>query len=292
MMKFKEKRGLSFAAILLVYILAGIVGVLTYRAVDRPIWAKLLAADTAATVVTFLFSVIFRNASVYDPYWSVQPIFIVTAFSLQGSLSGLSILLIIAIWIWGLRLTANWAYTFRGLAYQDWRYTMLREKTGALYPIVNLFGIHLVPTLIVYLDVLPAVYAILYDYTANAGSVLFVCVSLCAVLMEGAADRQMHCFRQQNTGGIIRTGLWRYSRHPNYLGEMLMWWGVALAVVCAAPGEGWLCAGAAVTSFMFLFISIPMAERRQSRKAGYEEYASHTGMLLPRLGGRGKKTRL
>ena len=75
-------------------------------------------------------ALIFSNASVYDPYWSVQPIFIVIALAIGKELRVASILPIIAICIWGVRLTANWAYTFGDLTHQDWRYTMLKEKTG------------------------------------------------------------------------------------------------------------------------------------------------------------------
>ena len=65
---------------------------------------------------------------------------------------------------------------------------------------------------------------------------------------------------------FIRTGLWKYSRHPNYLGEILMWWGIALAVVFAFPRCWFLVAGAFVNNCLFLFISIPMADKRQSKK--------------------------
>ena len=69
----KKNRPLSFVILALVYILAGIVGVWVYRILPFDWWQSLLVADTAATVFTFVFSLIFKNASVYDPYWSVQP---------------------------------------------------------------------------------------------------------------------------------------------------------------------------------------------------------------------------
>ena len=97
MKKIKESRAYSFIAVTLVYILAGVVGVLVYRVCSFEWWLSLLVADVVATIFTFIFSLIFKNASVYDPYWSVQPPVIVAAFALGRSLTALGVLLIIAI---------------------------------------------------------------------------------------------------------------------------------------------------------------------------------------------------
>lgn len=280
-MKLRENRAAGFAVVTVVYILAAALGVGVYLLLPYPFWLSLLLADVAATLFVFAFSLIFRNASVYDPYWSVQPPVILTAFAAGAQLTPVRLLLLIAVYFWSVRLTANWAYTFRGLAYQDWRYTMLGEKTGVFYPLVNLFGIHLVPTLVVYGCILPAVYAFEYNAQPNLGSAVFFLVSLGAAVMQGAADVQMHSFRKRKTGGFIRTGLWEHSRHPNYLGEILMWWGVAFSVISVMPERWYLCAGAAANTLMFLFISIPLAEGRQRRKPGFEEYKRQTNMLLP-----------
>ena len=281
MKKLKENRVASFVVLTLIYIIATIVGIAVYRMLSLPWWLSLLIADTVATVVTFIFSLIFGNASVYDPYWSVQPPVILIAFAIGKELTTLGILLIIAVLYWAIRLTANWAYTFSNLNHQDWRYTMLKEKTGVFYPIINFVGIHMVPTLIVYGCILPAVWAIINGVTANFGSAIFVCVSLGAATMQGIADYQMHKFRKNKNSAFIRNGLWKYSRHPNYLGEILMWWGVALSVVCAVPNAWYLLTGALANTILFFAVSIPMADGRQSRKEGFAEYKKQTRMLLP-----------
>ncbi len=281
MNKLKQNRAASFAVVALVYIIAAAVGVITYRALDLAWWASLLIADIAATVATFIFSVIFGNASVYDPYWSVQPPFILAAFALGKPITLLGVLLIIAVSFWAVRLTANWAYTFGGLYHQDWRYTMLKEKTGVFYPLINFIGIHMVPTLVVYACILPAVYAVVHSVEANIWSALFVLLSVCAAAMQGIADIEMHKFRKNRNGAFIRNGLWKYSRHPNYLGEILMWWGIGLSVVCAAPSAWYLALGAFANTVLFLTVSIPMADGRQSRKEGFAEYKNQTRMLLP-----------
>ena len=281
MKALKQNRAVSFAVITMVYIIAAVVGVLVYRALEYDWWLSLLIADVAATIVTFVFSVVFGNASVYDPYWSVQPPVILVAFAIGRELKLLGVLLIVAVSFWAIRLTANWAYTFANLNHQDWRYTMLHEKTGIFYPIINFVGIHMVPTLVVYGCILPAVYAIREDLTANFASILFLCLSLGAATMQGIADLQMHQFRLHRDGAFIRRGLWKYSRHPNYLGEILMWWGIGLSVVCAAPNAWYLAAGAVANTVLFFAVSIPMADKRQSRKDGFVEYKKQTRMLLP-----------
>ena len=277
-----KNRALSFVIVTAIYAAAAASGVVSYMYLPFSLWLNLLIADIIATVVTFAFSVIFSNASVYDPYWSVQPLVIVAAFAITSHYIGAAqILCLVAIFIWGIRLTANWAYTFHGLTHQDWRYTMLKETTGKLYPFVNFLGIHLVPTLIVYGCTLPAVFLMINSVQLNIVSVVFFAISMLAVLLQGTADCQMHAFRKSGKGGFIRSGVWKYSRHPNYLGEILMWWGIALACAFAMPRYWYLCAGAFANTLLFLFISIPLADKRQSRKPGFEQYKAATHMLLP-----------
>lgn len=281
MRSLKQNRAASFAVVALIYILAAAVGIAVYNILAFDWWLRLLIADTAATILTFAFSVLLGNASAYDPYWSVQPIVILAAFAIGKELTPARVLLLAAVVFWGVRLTANWAYTFKGLDHQDWRYTMLREKTGVFYPLINFVGIHMVPTLIVYGCTLPAVYVFLHEGAWNVGSVVFFGVSVAAAVMQGIADCQMHRFRRNKNGVFMRDGLWKHSRHPNYFGEILMWWGVALSAISVFPGVWYLGLGALANTVLFLAVSIPMADGRQSLKPGFEEYKKETNMLLP-----------
>lgn len=280
MKKLKQSRTASFAVVAMVYVIATVAGVFTYRALDFAWWLNLLIADVVATVVTFLFSLIFGNASVYDPYWSVQPMVIAVAFAVGKNLSATAVLVMVAVFLWGVRLTANWAYTFLGLEHQDWRYTMLKEKTKVFYPVINFVGIHLVPTLVVYGCILPVAYCIRQSVEFNVWCMVGFVLSLLAVSLQTVSDWQMQRFRKRKTGGFIRDGLWKYCRHPNYLGEILMWWGVAIAVVSVSQ-RWYLCCGALANTLLFAFVSVPMAEKRQSQKAGWQDYKNQTRLLLP-----------
>ncbi len=280
-MKILKSRANSFIIVSTIYLITAAVGVFLYSHLNFDMWLSLLITDVICTVIVFIFSIIFKNASVYDPYWSVQPIVICIVFACSSGITLASVLLIITIGFWALRLTANWAYTFYGLDHQDWRYTMLHEKTGAFYSIINLIGIHMVPTLIVYGCTLPAVYAITEQFTFKPYSIFFILLSIGAIILQGISDIQMHRYRKNRTTAFIRTGLWKHSRHPNYLGEILMWWGIGLFVVCAMPDRFYLLSGAFANTVLFLCVSIPMADKRQSKKDGFEEYKRSTRMLLP-----------
>ena len=292
-----KNRTVSLLIILVVYALAIAGGIFSYNyfsgesglVLSYPI--ALFLSDVVATVIVFIFSLLFRNASVYDPYWSVQPPVIISVLLLKmheinaqssngGQIPLLAWLLFAAILFWGLRLTANWAYNFKSFEYQDWRYVMLKEKSGRFYGFINFTGIHLFPTCVVFLCVLPAVIAIKEGASFKPLCALFIAVSFLAPVFQGIADIQMHRFRNSGTKGFIRTGLWKNSRHPNYACEILMWWGIGLTSVTALGGKICLLSGALINTLMFLFVSIPMAEKRQARKEGFEEYKKQTRMLF------------
>ena len=282
---YKDNRWFSFGIIILCYVIAVIVGIKVFSEIDGALWNRLLFADLAATLVIWLLSLMFQNASIYDPYWSVQPVVILTLLLMKYNRYDIgSVLLYAVIAYWGIRLTVNWAYTFQGLRNQDWRYDQLKEQTGRMFQLVNLLGIQLMPTLIVYLCILPAAYYMELVDTFNIKIVIGLIISTAAATLQMISDNQMHKFRKSNPDKkkIIRNGLWKYSRHPNYLGEILMWWGVYLTMVGIHHDKWYLCIGALINTFLFLLISIPMAEKRLSGyKEGYEEYKKETRKLLP-----------
>jgi len=248
-------------------------------------------ADLAATLVVFAFSVAFRNTSVYDPYWSVAPIALVLARaklpagSSDGAVRNTVVLLLVC--VWGVRLTVNFLRRWRGLADEDWRYSRLRDQSRGLFPLVNLFGLQLMPTVLVFAALLP-VYAVL---TAPAAPLdLLDAVALVAtvgaIVIESVADRQLRRFLDGDgppKGAFLDAGLWRLSRHPNYFGEVAFWWGLGLFAVAATPGNAWTLVGPAAITLLFVTVSVPMMDRRmRERRPGYAEYCARTPALIPR----------
>lgn len=200
-----------------------------------------------------------------------------------GKINVTSIMLCAIVILWGVQLTFNWISTFHGLHEQDWRYDQIKDKAGIFYPIVNLLGIQLMPTLIVFACIAPAIFVIIQAADPSLLILPGLFVSLLGLSLEAIADQQMSDFRKNHPGrqAIIREGLWKYSRHPNYLGEILMWWGVYMVCVAVDPSAWMLGLGAFLNTALFLFVSIPMAEKRLAEyKEGFYEYQQQTRKLL------------
>ena len=285
---FKKSRPLCFLIIVLVYVLAALIGAAVFLLLPASgFLLRLFIADLAATAWVWLMSLLAHNSSVYDPYWSVAPLIMLplAAWHLQAWHAG-TLLIMLVLLFWGIRLTANWAMSFQSLESQDWRYTQLRESHPQFWLLINLFGIHVFPTLVVFLAMIPAIIFIRDFQTPNVGVAGGAAVSALAAVLQARADTQMRRFRRDpaNMSRVNRHGLWKISRHPNYLGEILMWWGVFMMMISIKPYM-WLAAvGPLVNTLMFIFISIPMMERRQlAAKPDYNAYKAETGMLLPRI---------
>ena len=284
-MKLDRRRLHSFLIITFIYIVAAAAGIVLFHFLSGQFWLRLLIADVVSTVIVFVFSCVFDNASVYDPYWSVQPIVIILALAFTNELNPVRILLIFVICLWGIRLTANWAVNFYGLGYEDWRYRLYKKRFPRVYPLLNFVGIHMVPTLIVYGCTLPAAYAFINDTYFSTWVIVFLLLSLGGISLEFFSDMQMRDFREDVAAGFAegfcRRGLWKYSRHPNYLGEILMWWGIGFSVVSVMGDKWYLLAGALANTILFLTVSIPLAEGKQKEKEGFDAYRMKTHVLLP-----------
>ena len=285
-MGIKDNKTTGLIIISIIYIFASIIGIYVYSKLinDYPFYINLLISDTISTFFVFIFSTILSNSSVYDAYWSVQPIVILYFYMLYYKNTNEIFLLFLSILFWGIRLTLNWVYTFSNLTIQDWRYSKIKNKTGIFYPIVNFVGIHYFPTLIVYFCVLPSVYLVFYqnENKLNLFSIIFLIGSFFSTILEAEADREMHVFKKKKDNNtFIRIGLWKYSRHPNYLGEILFWWFIGLYCISIIKDYYFILIGPFLNTMLFIFISIPLADNHQRRKNGFEQYYKETRMLLP-----------
>lgn len=282
--------GRAFLLVIVAYVLAGVaaVGVGFGFHAQAPLVVVGLA-DLAATIVVFLFSVLTRNSSMYDPYWSVAPVPIALFWLWQPGSNGLAdprhMLIFALLCLWALRLTANWCVQWRGLGHEDWRYRDIQRQTGRLYWPVSFLGIHLMPTVLVFLGCLA-----LWPTLSGRGSQLnwldglAALVTLGAVLIEGAADFQMRRFRRRPDAAeqIVPPGVWSVSRHPNYFGEVLFWWGLYLFVPLTFPGFWWVIIGPLAITLLFLGVSIPLMERHLlAGHPTYREYQRRVSRFLP-----------
>ena len=184
------------------------------------------AADIVATLIVFLASMAVANSSMYDPYWSVAPpvvaIYLLTQApgSLPGGVVTRHVAVIVLILVWAVRLTGNWAWGWPGFRHEDWRYVDMRNDSGGRAPwaAVSFLGVHLFPTIIVFLAMLP-LWPALAAGTHGLGPLdaLAVVVTAGAIALELVADVQLHRFTGDaaHRGQIMNRGLWSISRHPN-----------------------------------------------------------------------------
>ena len=245
-------------------------------------------ADTAATVVIFAFSLALNNSSWYDPYWSVAPPVIAAFWLLQPGSGGFGplrhMLVFVLLCIWAVRLTSNWASQWKGISHEDWRYVDMHRQYGRLYWPISFLGIHLVPTILVFLGCLalwPALDSGLQPF--NWLDVIAGIVTISAITIEATADLQMRRFRRAAKGsGEIPPGLWSFSRHPNYFGEVLFWWGLFLFALAAAPAYWWVIVGPLAILMLFVFASIPLMEKHLlEKRPDYTLYQQRVSPFVP-----------
>jgi steroid 5-alpha reductase family enzyme len=282
-------RAAAFVWVALAYLVAAGAAVVLGLALERlhPIWIALLA-DLLATAVIFGFSLAFDNSSFYDPYWSLVPIGIAAFWAFWPSgLVGAPLrvgLVLGLIGLWGLRLTWNWIRGWSGLDHEDWRYVDIRRRTGRWYWPASFAGIHLFPTLMVFGSMISVWPALTTPRPVGWLDGLAAAVTLGAILIELTADRQLRLFRrsQPPREAVLEHGLWRWSRHPNYFGEIAFWWGLFLFALAADPAWWPAVAGPVSMTLMFVFISLPMIDRRMlARRPGYAERLRRVSAIVP-----------
>jgi steroid 5-alpha reductase family enzyme len=278
----KTKKG-SLTLVFFYYVISFYLAYLFTKALDLDGWLLLLVWHIAATLIISLFSKIHNNSSIYDPFWHVAPIPIVFYIASQSLLSNLQQSLVLSAFLfWALRLTYNWFLNWTNLDHEDFRYIDLKNNNKLLAFVNDLFGIHLIPTLIVNASLYPIYIALTSDNLNNLVYVGFILIIL-AVVVQYIADTQMRDFRkdQKNFGKTMKHGLWKYSRHPNYLGEVSFWFGLYIFALASGSTSIWSLACPMVMLALFVFISCPMMDNRSlKRRSDYKEYMDKTPQLI------------
>jgi steroid 5-alpha reductase family enzyme len=272
------------------YVVALGAGVAAANTVDRdsPVLAAFFA-DLVATLAVFGFSMVFANSSMYDAYWSVAPpvigLYWASTVPASEAIPSRQAIVLLLVFAWGVRLTWNWARGWPGLHHEDWRYRELRENKRAPYWLISLMGIHYFPTLQVFLGCLPMYPALAVgSHPFGVLDAVAAIVTTFAIALETIADEQLRSFNNtKQPGEICARGLWAWLRHPNYLGEILFWWGLWLFGIAAAPEWYWSVIGPLAITVMFVVVSIPMLDRRNlARRPGYADVMRSIPALLPR----------
>ena len=239
----------------------------------------------ALMVALWVVSVLVKDASIVDLFWG--PGFAVIAWTshlMTSHQSPRAWLVVILVTLWALRLAAHLARRNLGQG-EDPRYRAMRRHHGDRFPLVSLGTVFLLQAGLMWVVSLPLQAVHLRGAAIPLGPLDWLGVALWGVglTFETVADLQLARFRRTpgQSGQVLDRGLWRYSRHPNYFGEFLVWWGFGL--IALAAGAWWAIAGPAVMTVLLLKVSgVTLLESTiVERRPGYRDYIARTSAFVP-----------
>jgi steroid 5-alpha reductase family enzyme len=244
------------------------------------------AVVAGCMVALWLLSLALRNAGIVDVFWGLGFVVLAFVFLAAGEgYMGRKVLITALVAVWGLRLSLhilrrNWGEG------EDYRYQEFRRRAGAKWWWFSLFQVFLLQGLLMWLIAMPVLAAQHYGSPdeLTAVDLAGALVWSAGFFFESVGDLQLVRFKADpaNKGKVMRGGLWRYTRHPNYFGDATVWWG--LFIVAAATGDGlWTAFAPAVMTVLLLRVSgVALLERRQQRtKPEYRQYVESTSAFVP-----------
>ncbi|MDX1621798.1 MAG: DUF1295 domain-containing protein [Nitriliruptorales bacterium] len=246
-----------------------------------------LAAISTLMVGTWVAALVQHDTSLVDRVWGLAFVVAAWVYAVAGDGTEARELLMAAlVTIWGIRLTAH--ITWRNWGHgEDPRYAGMRERYDGNFDVASLWRVFLLQALLAWVVALPLL-AVASDATPDALTWLDavgVVVWAVGFVFEAVGDWQLARFSADpsNRGKVLDSGLWRYTRHPNYFGDATLWWGCGL--VALATGSWWALAGPALMSLLIVRVSgVALTDRRMGRgstREGYEEYVRRTNAFFP-----------
>ena len=236
--------------------------------------------------VTWLLSVAVKNASIVDIVWGLGFVAVAwTSFAVGNGDDTRRLVVALMATVWGLRLATHLAVRNIGHG-EDYRYRAMRKHWGSKFPIISLFTVFLLQGVLMWIVSL-ALQLGQVESSPGFGPIgtMGVFVWVVGLAFEATSDQQLRKFKADpaNQGKVLNTGLWRLSRHPNYFGDAVVWWGIAIVAAEAGVGVFGLI-GAAVMTFLLVRVSgVALLEKSlKKRKPEYEDYIRRTSAFIPR----------
>ena len=250
------------------------------------IYAVNFAAVALLMLAGWLVSLRGANVNVVDSLWGIGFVVIawITYFS-TSSFTYRALLLAILTTIWGLRLSIYLTRRNRGKG-EDSRYGSWRRQYGDRFWIVSLFNVFLIQACFLWVIALALQYGQLASTPdrltwLDVGGLL---VWLVGFGFEAIGDRQLARFKldPRNRGKVMNRGLWAYTRHPNYFGEMLIWWGIFI-IVLSTPGSFWtIISPILITITLIKITGVALTEKIiLENKSKYADYIASTSAFIP-----------
>jgi len=253
------------------------------------LWSLGLASASVLMVVTWVASVIRQDASLVDRVWGAAFVVLGWTYFIAGELrSTRSVLVVVLVTIWGLRLSGyitwrNWGHG------EDARYAAMRARRPVDFTRRSLVSVFLLQAVLAWLISVPLLAATAVGpQQASLGILDLVGVVLFALglFFETVGDAQLARFLKDptNRGKVLDSGLWRYTRHPNYFGDTVVWW--AFLSFALAVGAWWATVGALLMTYLIVKVSgVALTDRRMGRggsaREGYAEYVARTNAFIP-----------
>lgn len=254
-----------------------------------------LVICAAITLATWLASIATREYSWVDRIWSIAPIVYVWVFAAASGFDARLVLMSVLVSAWGIRLTLNFArkggYRPGG---EDYRWSVLRGRmSGAQFAVFNLLFISIYQNAVILLFCLP-VYTVFVAGASPLGTADVVLSIIFVALLAGEtlADEQQWAFHRWKAAeraagrtpqpGFLQSGLFRYSRHPNFFFEQAQWW-VFYGFAVAATGVWlhWSVSGAVLLTTLFIGSTIFTESISRSKYPDYEAYRARTSPIVP-----------
>lgn len=232
----------------------------------------------------WLISLILENASIVDSFWGIGFIIIAwTAYSLSTGYLPRNNLICTMTTLWGMRMALHIGIRNWGKA-EDFRYAAWRVQNRSRWWWISFFKVFLLQGFLMWIISVPIIAAQTSSFPAILTPLDMLGASFWAFgfLFESIADWQLTSFKRNtsNKGKLLTGGLWKYSRHPNYFGEAVVWWG--MYVVALAAGQWWTIFSPLLMTWLLLRISgVAILERTMKVKPGYEEYMRRTSAFIP-----------
>lgn len=249
------------------------------------VWLVGLASALALVIVVWSVSLLRRDASIIDIFWGPGFVLMAGVYSVLGDgWPPRKLLVVSLVSLWGMRLGAHLFWRNRGKP-EDYRYRRMRDRHGKGFAWVSLTHVFLLQGVLMWLISAPLLQAIHVSRPAGFTGFDLAAAALFAVglTFESVGDWQLARFRADpaNRGKVMRRGLWRYTRHPNYFGDAVVWWSF-FVLALATPGASWTVFGPLLMTFLLLKVSgVALLEKDLARKPGYADYAASTSLFLP-----------
>ena len=239
--------------------------------------------------VVWLISIIRRDAGIIDIFWGLGFGLIALLALLNFPEAKLEIrLTYILVTLWALRLASHLTRRWLHEDEEDKRYQSMRRRAGSIFWLKSLFTVFGLQGALILLIAQPLIQLTSYAATPMVAPAfyLFLIIACIGLAIETIADRQLTAFRAAGTGGILQTGLWARSRHPNYFGDALFWWGISLAVITIAPELIWTLVSPLIMNILLVKVSgAELLEKYMQKRDGYADYQARTNRFMPRLFG-------